>query len=250
MPPGVTVVVGTLDLYKDVWPPLCHGLKKYWPDCPWPIVFITNRARPPAFSAARVGKDKNWTDRIGRGLRQIKSPVILWLTGDNWITAPPDSDALSDFADYVRSKRAAHVRLYPGWDHDTADGSFSDDPRLMVLSKRAPYRCSLKPAFWRRSVLLGLLEKGEEPWDFERKASKRSRRLPDLFLATADWGCFRFVTAADPSGDWVKSPVVKGRWTVDAKRYCELEGVKVDFSRHPVGKIIDPKLHKVDWVLP
>lgn len=247
---GVTVVVGTLDLYKDAWPPLCHGLKKYWSGCPWPIVFITNHARPPAFSAVRVGKDKNWTDRIGRGLRQIQSPVILWLTGDNWVTSPPDTDALLDFASYVQSKRAVHVRLYPGWDHDTADGPFPDDPRLMVLSKKAPYRTSLKPGFYRRSVFLGLLKEGEEPWDFERNAPKRSQKLPDVFLAVANWGCFPFVTAANPSGNWVKSPVVKGRWTVDAKRYSESEGLKMDFSRHPVREILDPKLRKVDWVLP
>lgn len=185
-----------------------------------------------------------------RGLEQIKSPVILWLTGDNWVTAPPDTNALLDFAGHVRTKKAVHVRLCPGWDHDTADGPFPDDPRLMILARKTPYRCSLKPAFYRRSVFLGLLEEGEQPWDYERNAPKRSQGLPDLFLSVAGWGCFQFVTAADPSGEWVKSPLVKGRWTVDAKRYAEREGLRMDFARHPMREIIDPKLHTVDWVLP
>lgn len=247
----VTIVVGTLDLYKDVWPPLCHGLKKYWPDCPWPVVFITNKMDSPCDKTIKVGGDRTrWSQRMRRGLEQIKSPVILWLTGDNWVTAPPDTNALLDFAGHVRTKKAVHVRLCPGWDHDTADGPFPDDPRLMILARKTPYRCSLKPAFYRRSVFLGLLEEGEQPWDYERNAPKRSQGLPDLFLSVADWGCFQFVTGIDPSGEWIKSPLVKGRWTVDAKRYVEREGLQIDFARHPMREIIDPKLHTVDWVLP
>jgi len=243
--------VGTLDLYKDVWQGLCHGLKKYWPDCPWPVWFITNKLDSPCGEAVKVGGDRTqWSQRMKRGLKQIKSPVILWLTSDNWITAPPDTGALVDFARYMLSKRIDHIRLYPGWDHDRAKGPFRHDPRLMVFTRNSPYRCSLKPSLWRRKVLIRLLRDGEEAWDFERLASKRSRELGDRFLAVKDWGYFPMVTAGDPSGDWVKSPVVRGRWTKAAKAYCDREGLKVDFSRHPIGEILDPKLRKIDWVLP
>ena len=248
---NVVIVVGTLDLYSIVWRGLCHGLKRYWPDCPWPVRFITNDLDPPCGEAVKVGGDHTrWSQRMKKGLRQIKSPVILWLTSDNWITAPVDTEALLDFAGYILSRKADHIRLYPGWDHDTAKGPFRHDFRLMVFNRKSPYRCSLKPGLWWRKALLSLLRKGEQAWDFEREASKRSRELGDRFLAVADWGHFPMVTAGDPSGDWVKSPVVRGRWTKAALRYAQQEGLKIDFSKHPMGKIIDDKLRKVDWLLP
>jgi hypothetical protein len=185
-----------------------------------------------------------------RGLKQIKSQVILWLTSDNWITDSPDTGALVDFASYILSWQADHIRLYPGWDHDTAKGPFRHDSRLMVFTRESPYRCSLKPSLWRRRTLLKLLRDGEEAWDFEIEASKRSREMGDRFLAVKDWGYFPMVTAGDPSGDWIKSPVVKGRWTKAAKAYADREGLDIDFSRHPMNEIIDDKLRKVDWVLP
>lgn len=249
--PDVTVVVGTLDLYSAVWSGMCHGLGKYWPDCPWPIVFITNNINSPCGKTIKVGGDRTrWSQRMKRGLRQIGSSVILWLTCDNWITAPPDTEAITDFASYILSKKADHIRLYPGWDHDTAQETFRHDPRLMVFARKAPYRCSLKPGLWKRRVFLSLLKNGEEAWDFERWASKRSRELGDRFLAVKDWGYFPMVTGGDPSGDWVKSPVVKGRWTKAAKAYAEREGLEIDFAGHPVKEILDETLLKVDWVLP
>jgi len=246
----VTVIVGTLDLYSVVWQGLCHGLKKYWPDCPWPVVFITNKMDAPCGKAVKVGGDHTrWGQRMKRGLRQIKSPAILWLTSDNWITAPLDTKTLMGFAEHVLSKKADHIRLYPGWDHDTAKGPFRRDPRLMIFAKKAPYRCSLKPSLWRRKVLIRLLKDGEQAWDFEREASRRSRELGDRFLAVKNWGYFPMVTRGDPSGDWVKSPVVRGRWTKAAKRYAQLEGLNIDFSKHPMREIPD-ELKNENWLLP
>jgi len=120
----------------------------------------------------------------------------------------------------------------------------------MVFTRKAPYRCSLKPGLWYRRTFLKLLRGGEEAWDFEIEGSKRSREMGDRFLAVKGWGYFPFVTAGDPSGDWVKSPVVKGRWTKAAKAYADWEGLDIDFSKHPMDKIIDDKLRKVDWILP
>lgn len=247
----VTVVIGTLDLYKAVWVGMCHGLKRYWAACPWPIQFITNKRDAPCGGTVKVGGDHtDWAGRMRRGLGQIQSPVILWLTSDNWITAPIDTKVLVNFAQHILAKKADHIRLYPGWDHDTAKRPFRHDPRLMIFTRNSPYRCSLKPSLWQRKILLSLLRDGEQAWDFEREASKRSRELGDRFLAVSDWGHFPMVTAGDPSGDWVKSPVVRGRWTKAGKAYAEREELRIDFSKHPMNRIIDDKLQRVDWVLP
>lgn len=233
---NVTIVVGTLDLYSVVWQGLCHGLKRYWPDCPWPVRFITNEIDAPCGKAVKVGGDHtDWAGRMRRGLRQVESSVILWLTSDNWLTAPPDTEALIDFANHILSGKADHIWLYPGQDYDTIQKPFAPDSRLMVFAHNSPCRCVLKPSLWEREVFLSLLENGEWPWEFEPNASKRSRRLGDRFLAVADWGHFPFVMVGDPSGEWVRPPVMGGHWTEGAQRYAEREGLQIDFARHPIA---------------
>jgi len=246
----VSIVVGTLDLYKAVWPLLCHSLNRYWSDCPWPVQFITNHLDSSCGMSIKVGGDHTqWSRRMIRGLKRIESPIILWLTSDNWLTDPVDTAALIDFAEYIEKGKAGHIRLYPGWNHDIAVGEFKHDSRLMVFADRSPYRASLKPGFWKRRIFLDLLVKGESPWDFERNASKRSRKYRGRFFAIKEWGCFPFVTETHPSGEWVKSPIAKGRWTKAAKAYCKREGLKIDFQKHPVSK--NPFGNDVPaWVLP
>lgn len=246
----VTVVVGTLDLYKDAWPAMCHGLKKFWADCPWPIRFITNDLRAPCGKSIKVGGDHTeWSKRMRRGISRMESPVILWLTEDNWLTGPVDTEALKDFVGHILVRGIHHIRLYPGWDHDKAEGEFPYDSRLLVFTKDSPYRFSLKPGFFRRAIFLELLKDGEMAWECEVNASKRSRRFKRTFMAIRDWGVFPIVTPGDPTGPWAKSPVVRGKWSLGAKQYAEKEGLEIDFSRHPVsGDPFDGK--PPDYILP
>lgn len=229
----VRLVVPSLDLYKDVWPGLIHGLKKFWPGCPFPVAFITNSIDAPYGETIKVGGDHtDWGGRMRRGLKQIREPIILWNLCDHWASGPIDNDAILDFVEYIERGYASRIRLYPGWDHDRTSGAFRYDKRLLVMAKDSPYRCSCKPSLWDRGVLLRLLRDGESPWDFEKRGRQRSVKY--TFLALRTWGVFPFVTKGDPTGPWEKSPVVKGKWTVAAKRYCQREGLSIDLKKHPV----------------
>lgn len=232
----VTVFVGSLDAYSPAWKPFCHGMHRYWPDRPWPLAFATNHLVAPCGSTIKVGKERDWTDRIGRALRKVKTPLILWIISDNWLSAPVDTAALIDFAAHVKRGRAEYVGVFPGWEMGERKAPFEHDPRLFVFERKNPYRASLKPAFWRVRTFLELLKEGESPWDFERWGSRRSRRYKDRFVTVMKWGYFPFVTTADPTYSWAASPVKRGRWTIAAQQYAERENLKIDFSRHPVPK--------------
>lgn len=232
----VAVVVAGHDKYMSAWPAMIHGLRKYWPGCLWPIYWITNRlGAPPGCKTVRVGGDfdpKKWSDRMKRGLKQVPAETILWMLDDHWITAPPDIDALMDFAKLVDKGYIDRLRLYPGLDHDFGKPYHRFDGRLINMDKKSPYRCSCKPSFWNHKVFLSLLRDGESPWDFERDGKKRSGKY--RFAVTRDWHWF-FVTRDCPDGEnWAKSPLVKGCWTSAALKYAKRERLKIDFSKHPV----------------
>lgn len=231
------IVVAGHDKYSAAWGAMIHGLKMYWPDCPWPIYWITNRLDAPrGRTTIKVGGDfgpKKWSDRMMRGLERVPAETILWMLDDHWITRAPDARALLGFHRWVAEGYIDRLRLYPGLDHDFGS-SYPLDGRLVIMDKKSPYRCSCKPSFWNRKVFLSLLRNGESPWDFERNGRGRSKKYS--FAVTRDWHWF-FVTRDCPDGvDWPKSPLVKGKWTTAAREYCKREGLEIDFSKHPVKK--------------
>jgi len=40
------VLIASCDAYSDAWAPFFALMKKYWPDCPYPIYLISNYQDP------------------------------------------------------------------------------------------------------------------------------------------------------------------------------------------------------------
>lgn len=227
----LTVFVGSCDRYSATWLPFCHGLQKYWPDCPWPLRFLTNYGDPPCGKALKVGEEENWTDATRRGLEQVESGIVLYLMDDYWLTRSPDTKALSEFARILADGAAEYVLLF--WNRrQDEERVFAADPRLFVVAKSDRYRATLQPTLWRREVFLDLLEDGETPWQFEIRGSVRSGRY-DNFLSVSESIYISYVSIPDPG--YSREPVVKGKWTIGAVRYARREGLDVDFSTNPDG---------------
>jgi hypothetical protein len=92
-------------------------------------------------------------------------------------------------------------------------------PDLGEHEPGVPFRASLQAAFWRRRVLLGLLEPGESAWEFERNASARSGAIPKGFYSAR--------RAVLPYAE----VVARGKWSPHGLRLCRREGLTVDPSR-------------------
>lgn len=225
----MNVIVSTCDRYSAAWEPFCHGFRKYWPDCPWPLMFITNRLDSPGDKTIKVGTDIGWAETLRKGLRMSGSKHVLLMMEDHWLTYPVDSDVLMDFAEHVRRGYADHIRLYDSG--QPREGDFHRDPRLFVFSKSARYRACLQSAFWDVEALFRLIRPGETAWQFEMRSAKRTRGSPKYLCAKYNR---YFPYAIGPR--WHQGIVVKGRWTRGAREYAEREGLEIDFSRHPGGE--------------
>lgn len=226
-----TILVSSCDKREACWMPLCHSLRKYWPDCPWPIGLVTNFLTPPCGMSIAVGPDRGWSSTMELALKQITDDVIFLLLDDWWLTAPPDMAALLDFARIIEEGHADHIGLYPAWGkvgnlYVSSKGPYIPDPRLKVFAPRSAYRTSLMPGLWRTKTLQALLVPGESAQQFEINASRRSEDN-DRFLCAAEYGYFRYVVREEPGYTW--GPVKRGKWTRDATHYAKVEGLSIDF---------------------
>lgn len=230
----VAVVVGSCDKYSFTWPPLCHGLNKYWSDPPWPIHIVTNHLDAPCGQTLKIGDDPGWTGTARIALQTINKPVVLWLADDIWLTAPPKMQNLIDWADIILRGEADYIRLNEG--RDKGDGTFSGDPRLFIVSARYEYRASLQPALWSTSKFLELLGADRDSaWSFEIESSKLAWSNDGRFLAAKDSLTLRWPNFADPDWKNCQTPITRGHWTGAAKEYAKREGITIDWRSNPYG---------------
>jgi hypothetical protein len=224
----LTILVSSCDDFSDCWGPYCHGLEKYWPDCPYDVFIVTNdkdvadcRAK-----ALRVGDDKGWSANTMEALRRISSPYVFYTHEDFWISKPVDTHVIEDYLDIMERDKADYVRLYPA---PPPDNDFPDDWRLGTLSVGASYRTALQVALWRKTVLEELIVPGEDPWQFELQGTPRSRKYGERFLCVKpffDQNNERYHYGVE----YVCTAINKGRWSKAAKKYALKEGLAIDFS--------------------
>lgn len=212
-----TILVSTNDAYAACWDPFCHGFQKYWPDCPYPVVFTTNLQSAPCGTSIMLGKDPGWSRTMLQTLEKVQTPFLIYMQEDYWLRQPISSEVIASYIQLMAAGLADFINLNRRLPFS---GRVCDqDSRLSILDTAVEYRASLQIAIWRRQTFLDLLEPDESPWQFEGNGTIRSRRYEDRFLVvSAEKDKISYVNAVD-----------KGEWREEAYRYAQTEGIEVDF---------------------
>ena len=81
-----TVIVSSWDGFADCWPFFVHGLKKYWPDCPWRVLLMTTGSLPQfeGIETLNLREDRGWASNLKRTLEHVSTPYVLYLQEDYW----------------------------------------------------------------------------------------------------------------------------------------------------------------------
>lgn len=225
-PTDTVILVTSCDAFADCWEPFSHGLRRYWPDCPFPVHLICNELdfKDPVIKPLRISPDLGWARNLRYAIERLQADIIIYSHEDFWIQSPVDTAAIAAYVQAVRAGVADYIRLYPA---PPPDRPLASDARLGILADNAPYRTSLQMAIWRVDVLLELLRDDESCWHFELRGTRRSRCYGNRFL------CVRGHPAAGNHAgiDYVCTAINKGLWSRGARDYAAAEGLTIDFSK-------------------
>lgn len=232
-----TIVVSSFDGFRATWEPFRHGFQKYWPDCPWPVKFITNFLDAPLGETVKMGDDGGvygWSSFSRRALELVHEPVVLWIHDDNWLSRRVDTETMIGLVRLFGHEDLHLIRLSNCYMATTC-GVYRHHGKLRMMHPDSRQRCSLQPSLWRRETLIELLVDDESPWKFEGEAPHRAREQMrgDFLCCQEGFWPLHCVTHVDP--DWDQEAVCRGKWTVSAVKYAVRERVSVDFSVHPNG---------------
>ena len=216
--PRCTVLVTSCDKYLDLLEPFTVLFQKYWGECPFEKVLVTE-THPDALAHCfdRVivcGGGKNWASRLVEAIDQITTPYVLMLCDDYYLEAPVDTAQLLRRLDDAQRLGAVNLRLIP----NPRQGEMRSDG-LMEYPKNTAYCVSTLTGIWEKEFLRRLAEPVGSIWEFERRGSfsVSDERRPILATVRRE---FPFVDAAH-----------KGHWEPFGVRVCRDNGIALDFSR-------------------
>ena len=213
-----TVLVASCDKYADLLGPFSALWRKFWPDCPFEVVLVTERepANVQDLCFDRVvacGAGGNWCSRLVRALDAIDTPYVLMLCDDYYLEKPVETTRILKRLAQAKVYDAANLRLIP---NPKPSQSYCDG--LMEYRKQTAYCIATQAGIWNRAFLRGLADGRASIWEFERHGSfaVAEEKRPLLVTPTRE---FPFVDA-----------IHKGCWEKFGLAVCRANGIEPDLA--------------------
>lgn len=179
-PQKLEVIVLASNQYLHCLPPFAYLFNKFWSvDQLVKVVRYEIRPRnlPTNFSNFAIGNqdDYTWSSGLMKYLQHHNGELILLMLEDYFLDKVVDRAQINLLYQYMQARpEIAKIDLSDDrlkvkhTDHDTIylDG-------LIQSAEDAPFQTSLQAAIWRKDFLLKFLDKTENPWQFERRGTKR-----------------------------------------------------------------------------
>lgn len=216
-----TVLVCSCDKYADLLAPFSALWRKYWSDCPFETVLVTETKPDQDLCFSRVvacGKGGDWCGRLVEALGMISTPYILMLCDDYYLSAHVDTAGILRRLEQAKEYDAANLRLIPN-PVPSAGNSSPAEGGLFEYRKNMAYCIATQAGIWNREFLLGLARGKSSIWEFERYGSFEvgNESRPLLVTPTKE---FPFIDA-----------VHKGHWEKFGVKCLSDNGIDYDFSK-------------------
>jgi hypothetical protein len=214
----LTVLVASCDAYNDVACNFIKLFRKYWPDCPFEVVCVSEMKAANGDGCQfdreiMCGAGGNWCSRLVKALDDIATSYVLMLCDDYYLERTVDTDLFMKRLSQARQFDAANLRMIP---NPPTGRPYRDG--LLEYPKQTAYCIATQAGIWNRAFLRKLADGLASIWEFERYGSFMVGDEKRPLLVTPEKE-FPFVDA-----------VHKGCWEKFGVDVCRRNGVKIDFS--------------------
>lgn len=170
---GVSMVLCTTVLYRDLWESFFALLRRFFPDfhgdiyltCPIPSEITLNDA---SIHCLRANQNSPFfSTRLLSTLKDIKDDFVLLALEDYFLFDNVQSDFVGHAVNVLKNDPSVGVVYLHNSLKDGPVSVRDYDSFFVVKKQRVPYKCNAQFALWRKSFLKKCIRKGENPWEFE-----------------------------------------------------------------------------------
>jgi len=182
----LTVLVSTCKEYADVLYCFEKLFKKFWMDCPYPVILVTDCKAGMDYQYDNVIeiRHKGNGKRIYEALKEIKTEYILLLLDDFFLCDYVDNGIINKILSYMKKYNAGNIRFIKNI-FSNSDILFDDEEGLLVSKPGNAYRLSVGCGVWDKQFLESILKYYDNLWSFEREGSFNPRTFERLVLVSS-----------------------------------------------------------------
>jgi len=175
----LSILVSSCDAYFDTWHPFFTLLKKYWKNIESYPIYLCTESKKFSFSGLNIicplniHRESKWSENLIKILKYINSEYVLFMLDDFWLQSPVRVDVIENCINYLDSdSNIGFICLIYQKRGPKYESQYYE---LLKRGKHVPFRITTQAGIWRRKYLLKILRKHESAWEFETRATWRSK---------------------------------------------------------------------------
>lgn len=208
---------------SDMWLILQKLLKKYWSDCNYKVILLTDKYEGEKTQYGFddiVALDSTWYEMIMAGIEVAGTPYVMLWMDDYLLCDYVKNDDIEYFLKLTKQYNAANMRLIES--ATIPSFTYDENSELNYYIPGTAYSMSTQVGIWSVEFLKQNVKKEWSPWDFERKGSIEIKDYQQPLLAPKEY--------VFPYEEGVR----KGKWMVVGAMLCQRNGIKLDTSVRPI----------------
>lgn len=229
----LSFIVLSCDKYKNAWDDFFNLRDKFWPDCSfkWLLITETEDYNRDGVEVVKCGKKLNWTGRFKYAAKVANTKYLGVFLEDYFIEERIDNNILTDLLKIMDEYSVSMINVGDVFSWITQQPHkqyFDEDKNLIIIPKHLRYGISASLSIWRTSFLLDYLGDNDcSAWDFEMNSCRiadSEEGLPGLLLCDVR-------QPLHPS----RIPViVQGKLYPPCIRHFRKRGYNIDVSKYNV----------------
>lgn len=221
----VKIVAFGYHAHADIIPAYEYCLHRYWPDCPYPVVYVMNahprrelNVKGPVYYI-----DGAFGMRVRQFVRQHcgeDDPLLVMLA--DCLVSGVNARLIARADELIRRPEIGMVRLHP---RPGPQLPYDDD--FGIIKPGSRYSSSLQPSIWKARVIRDVCRNRDTPFRMEIDGSRRTSGLNKTLLCSKENAMtyINYYNKDRPYGcKWLRFHAPQEVWTDAAQRWADTYG--------------------------
>lgn len=222
----MTIAFIGFDGYSDIWDDCIGLLHRFWPDCPYRVLFVNNEKEVTwnGVEVLHAGKDAEWSRKVQLALKNSQTPYMCLLLEDFFIGSEIDTGNVCKTVQYIHDEHIRYYKLMSNRVLRNRNPLYKGEKFLHVIQKSEGYGISLQAAIWEKRFLEELVgTENYNAWIFEFNQVKAAEGQSDV----AHPGC----VFDDRNILNIQHGVIQSKLLPGTIRYFKKQGIHLNIQR-------------------
>lgn len=165
----VAILICSCDYYSECWKPIIYSFKKYWPDCEYDKLIVSNNKDEiiPGAKLVMVGDHQGWASDTLKAVEMTDYDYYIYFQEDYWLNKKVDNNAIKAHIQHCDDNDIEYLKIQ--YDLANCDKYRIDHSDYCKNPLTAKYTINTAVAIWRRDLFKKVCLPGNTGWDFEYK---------------------------------------------------------------------------------